>query len=124
MSLDAFVSHSKPPPEPIASSSKIHDRASVFEACIYSATTASQAEKLRVYVGAVVHKKNPASHEMAAWRCMQLKKGKSGLGEGGEDDFEVVGGWKNDGEDGGGKRILETMQTEGILDAVVVVSRW
>ena len=77
-----------------------------------------------MYVKAVVHQKNPASHEMAAWRVMGLKKGRSGLGEGAEDDFEVVGGWKNDGEDGGGKRILETMQKEGVLDAAVVVSRW
>lgn len=55
---------------------------------------------------------------------MALKKGRSGLGEGGDEDFEVNGGSKNDGEDGGGKRILETMKDEGVLDAVVVVSRW
>ena len=124
MSLDAFVSHSKPPPAPLATSSEIHDRASVFQAYIYPCTSSSQAEKLRAYVGSVVHKKNPASHEMCAWRCMALKKGKSGLGEGGDEDFEVNGGSKNDGEDGGGKRILETMKDEGVLDAVVVVSRW
>ena len=53
-----------------------------------------------------------------------MKKGKSGLGERGEDDFEVVGGSKNDGEDGGGKRIVQIMEKEGVLDAVVVVSRW
>ena len=46
-----------------------------------------------------------------------LKVGKSGLG--GPDDFEVVSG----AEDVRG-RVLRVMQAEGVIDAVVVVSRW
>ena len=61
-----------------------------------------------------MHQKNPASHEMAVWRVIRLKKGKSGLGEDAEGDFEVMCGWKDDGdsEDGRCKRILETMQRD------------
>ena len=122
LNLDAFVSHSKPPPGPVATSAEIRDRGTIFVAVIYRCTSPASAEKLRKHHGLVVHAKKPATHEMAAWRCMCLKKGKTGLG--GEDDFEVTGGKKNDGEDGGGKVILNAMESEGVMDAVVVVTRW
>ena len=51
-----------------------------------------------------------------------MKPGRSGLG--GPDDFAVVCGKEDDGEDGGGRCVLRTMEKEGVLDAVVIVSRW
>jgi len=53
---------------------------------------------------------------------MVLKRGKTGLG--GEDDFEVVSGYDDDGEKWGGEKILKVMKAAGVIDAVVVVSRW
>lgn len=53
---------------------------------------------------------------------MSLKNGKTGLG--GPDDFEVASGSDDDGEKYAGGRILKVMQAEGVLDAVVIVSRW
>ena len=42
----------------------------------------------------------------------------------GPDDFELVTGADDDGEKHAGARVLKVMQAEGIIDAVVVVSRW
>ncbi|KAJ2965908.1 hypothetical protein NUW54_g13960 [Trametes sanguinea] len=53
---------------------------------------------------------------------MVLKPGKTGLG--GPDDFEVVSGYDDDGEKYAGGRVLKVMQAEGVIDAVVIVSRW
>lgn len=53
---------------------------------------------------------------------MVLKAGKSGLG--GPEDFEVVSGSDDDGEKYAGGKVLKVMQAEGVIDAVVVVSRW
>ena len=70
----------------------------------------------------VEHAAKPATHEMFAWRCMVLKHGKTGLS--GANDFELSQGSKDDGERWGGERILRVMQSHGVIDAVVVVSRW
>ena len=43
---------------------------------------------------------------------------------GGPDDIEVVSGAEDDGEKYAGGRVLRVMQAEGVIDAVVVVSRW
>lgn len=53
---------------------------------------------------------------------MVLKQGKSGLG--GPDEFEVKSGSKDDGERFAGARVLKVMESEGVMDAVVIVSRW
>lgn len=53
---------------------------------------------------------------------MVLKPERTGLA--GEDDFEVRQGNEDDGEKWGSMRILKVMQAEGVIDAVVVVSRW
>jgi hypothetical protein len=45
-------------------------------------------------------------------------------GRQGEDDFQMLDGYEDDGEKWGGARILKVMKEEGILDAVVIVSRW
>lgn len=52
-----------------------------------------------------------------------LKHGRTGL-SGRDDDFELNQGSKDDGERWGGERILRVMQSQGVIDAVVVVSRW
>lgn len=53
---------------------------------------------------------------------MVLKSGRDGLG--GPEDFEVQSGSDDDGEQYGGGKILRSMVSEGIIDAVVVCSRW
>lgn len=53
---------------------------------------------------------------------MVLKAGKTGLG--GEGDFQVISGSDDDGERWGGEKILKVMKASGVIDAVVVVSRW
>lgn len=70
----------------------------------------------------VIHASNPASHEMHAYRIMGLKIGRDGLR--GPEDFEVRVGSEDDGENYGGAKILKVMESEGIIDAVVVCSRW
>jgi len=120
--LERFVSFSKPVPKAVATSQEITDRDSVFAAAIYRASNATEAQDAIRQHTNVVHGQNKASHEMTAWRCMALKPGRDGLG--GPDDFQVQSGSQDDGEDYGGQRTLKVMQAEGVLDAVVIVSRW
>lgn len=120
--LDAFVKVSKPPPQSIATSQEVRDRSSIFVGNIFAASTPDEARKAIKHLKHVVHGARPATHEIAAWRCMTLKTGKSGLS--GPDDFAVDGGSDDDGEKYGGSKVLKVMQTEGVIDAVVIVSRW
>ncbi|CAK5281838.1 unnamed protein product [Mycena citricolor] len=120
--LDSFIVSKKPPPEALAASQEIRDRGSLFSATIYSATSPSQASACITHVRNVVHALKPASHEMSAWRCMVVKQGSTGLG--GPEDFEVREGSSDDGERWGGEKILGLMRKQGVLDAVVIVSRW
>jgi hypothetical protein len=53
---------------------------------------------------------------------MVVKKGCTGLG--GPEDFEVQAGNDDDGEKWGSSKILKVMESEGVIDAVVIVSRW
>jgi len=53
---------------------------------------------------------------------MVLKHGRSGLE--GADDFELMVGSDDDGEQWAGPRVSKVMQAHAIIDAVVVVSRW
>ncbi|KAI0302358.1 hypothetical protein B0F90DRAFT_1836906 [Multifurca ochricompacta] len=57
-----------------------------------------------------------------AWRCMVLKEGRTGLK--GDDDFKIEEGSEDDGEQWAGGHVLKVMRSEGIMDAVVIVSRW
>ena len=120
--LDSFVKSSRPPPKPLATSQEIRDRGSTFVANVFSATSPEDARKAINHLKHVAHGSRPATHEIAAWRCMVVKAGKSGLG--GPDDFEVVSGSDDDGEKYAGGRVLKVMQAESVIDAVVVVSRW
>ena len=120
--LDTFISHSKTPPKAIATSQEIRDRGSIFVAVIYRASSPGDAKDAVTHHRNVVHGEKKATHEMYAYRVMALKRGHDGLG--GEDDFEVQSHNDDDGETYASKRILQMMQKEGVLDAVVVVSRW
>lgn len=120
--LDSFIKSSKTPPQTLATSQEVRDRKSIFVASAYKASSPSDARSIMKHVKNVVHAARPASHEIAAWRCMTLKEGKLGLD--GPDDFEVQGGWEDDGEKYGGQRVLKVMQQEGVLDVIVIVSRW
>jgi putative IMPACT (imprinted ancient) family translation regulator len=120
--LDSFIQHSRPPPVPLATSQEIRDRGSLFVATIYRAATPSGAQAVVQHVKHIVHQAKPASHEISAWRCMVLKHGRTGLT--GPEDFEVKEGSADDGEQWAGGKVLKVLRTEGVMDAVVIVSRW
>ncbi|KAG5647099.1 hypothetical protein DXG03_001470 [Asterophora parasitica] len=120
--LDGYITSSRPPQEPLATSQEIHDRGSNFIGNLYPATSVSEARVRINHLRDVVHHNKPASHEIAAWRCMVLKHGRTGLG--GLDDFELIVGSQDDGEKWAGERVLKVMQTHAVIDAVVIVSRW
>ncbi|KAJ7350468.1 ribosomal protein S5 domain 2-type protein [Mycena albidolilacea] len=119
--LDSFIVSARPQPQSLATSQEIRDRGSFFVATIYAASSPAQAAGCIAHL-TNVHAQKPASHEMHAWRCMVLKGGRTGLG--GPDDFEVREGSADDGERWGGEKILTAMRKQGVIDAVVVVSRW
>lgn len=120
--LDSFVQTSRPPPDPLSTSQEIRDRGSIFVASIYQATSLEEVRTRIHHVKHVLHGSKPASHEIAAWRFMGLKTGRSGLG--GPDDFELNTGSADDGENWAGGQVLKTMQMHAVIDAVVIVSRW
>lgn len=118
--LDRFVS-SQLPPTISFTSQEVRDRKSAFVAYIIPVTEASQVRSAVAYIRRT-HASRPPAHEIAAWRLMTLKSGMTGLG--GEDDFEVVSSYDDDGEKWAGGRVLSIMKQTGVMDAVVVVSRW
>ena len=91
-------------------------------ALIFRATSPSDVLSCVKHVKHVIHGSKPATHEISAWRCMVLKKGKTGLT--GPDDFEIQSGSADDGEKWAGEKILKVMEANSIIDAVIVVSRW
>jgi len=113
---------SQSPPQSVSTSQEIRDRGSIFIANIFKATSVRQAKDAVCHLRNVSHGVQRATHEISAWRCMVLKSDKTGLG--GEDDFKLASGYDDDGERYGGERILKVMKSLGIIDAVVVVSRW
>ena len=120
--LDKFITSSNAPPKPLATSAEIRDRGSTFVASIYRASSPQSALKIHSYHKHVLHGSKPATHEILAYRYMNLKAGCDGLG--GPDDFELKSGKDDDGEDNGSRAVLRTMEKEGVIDAVVIVSRW
>lgn len=120
--LDTYLVGSRPVPQPIAISREIRDRGSLFIATLYRATSPEEAKSRVNHLKHVVHASKPASHEIAAWRCMVPKAGKTGLE--GPDDFHLVTGSQDDGENWAGAKVLNTMQAQSTIDAVVIVSRW
>jgi putative IMPACT (imprinted ancient) family translation regulator len=121
LSLDYFVQHDAPHPTISYTSQEIRDRKSAFVAYIVRVKDASQVEGAIAHIRRT-HADRPPAHEIAAWRFMTLKPGMTGLG--GEDDFEPVSAYDDDGEKWAGRRVLDIMKQMGVMDAVVVVSRW
>ncbi|KAG0702870.1 ribosomal protein S5 domain 2-type protein [Suillus ampliporus] len=119
--LHSYLKDGRPAPECLATSQEIRDRGSAFVGSVYRARTPEEAKAAISHHRNVVHAGKKA-YEISAWRCMTLKNGKTGLG--GPDDFEVITGYDDDGEQWAGSKALKVMQSEGILDAVVIVSRW
>lgn len=120
---------------------QIVDRNSLFVGYVYPLTTASSAyiSTLLSHLTRVVHptvpvdllppqfanapaSKRGASHDMYAYRVLELKRGRSGLG--GPDDFSLQEDKEDDGEKWGGDRVLRVAREEGASDVLVVVSRW
>ncbi|KAH8087808.1 ribosomal protein S5 domain 2-like protein [Cristinia sonorae] len=120
--LDTFITSSRPVPQPLAISQEIRDRGSTFLGHIFRVNNPEDASRTVKHVRNVLHGSKRATHEIAAWRCMVLKSGKSGLG--GPEDFELRSGSEDDGEKYAGERVLRTMRSEGAMDAVVIISRW
>ncbi|KAF5393362.1 hypothetical protein D9757_000522 [Collybiopsis confluens] len=120
--LDSFVQRSQPLPEAKATSQEIRDRRSTFVATVFNASSPAEAKTHVEYVRKVLHASRAATHEISAWRCMVLKTGKTGLG--GPDDFELKTGYDDDGEQWAGVRVLRAMESQAVLDAVVICSRW
>ncbi|EKM81115.1 hypothetical protein AGABI1DRAFT_71918 [Agaricus bisporus var. burnettii JB137-S8] len=122
--LDSYVSSSKPQtaPQPLATSAEIRDRGSAFIANIFTATSPEEAKSHMQYVKHILHAHKKASHEIAAWRCMIVKPGCTGLG--GPEEFELAQGHLDDGERWAGDRALKVMRDLAVIDAVIVVSRW
>lgn len=120
--MDAFLTTSRPVPSYVFQSSEIKDRKSIFIGSVYKATSQKEVKAAVRYHRDVVHLLNKASHEISAWRIMDVRSGKDGLV--GPDDFEVASGSDDDGEKYGGSKILRVMQRHAVLDAVVIVSRW
>ncbi len=95
--LDSYISTSRPVqvPQAIAISAEIRDRGSTFIAHIFSASTPEQAKSHTKHVKNVLHANRKAKHEIAAWRCMVVKAGYTGMG--GPDEFELTSGSLGDG---------------------------
>ncbi|KAH0829160.1 hypothetical protein J3R83DRAFT_2669 [Lanmaoa asiatica] len=108
----------------LATSQEIRDRGSTFVGYVYRARTADEAKgALRQHTRHGAHAgKDKEVYAIAAWRCMAVKPGRTGLG--GPEEFEVGDGCEDGGERWAGKRVLGVMQREGVIDAVVIVSRW
>lgn len=122
-------------------SAQIVDRNSLFIGYVYPLITTSPAyiSTLLSHLTRVVHptvpvdllppqfanapaNKRGSSHDMYAYRVLELKRGRSGLA--GPDDFSLQEDKEDDGERWGGDRVLKVVREEGASDVLVVVSRW
>lgn len=122
-------------------SARVSDRDSLFIGFVYpiaSSSTSTISQHIQ-HLGSVVHptlpsnifppafshldpKRRGASHDMHAWRVLELKRGRNGLG--GPNDYGVEEGQDDDGERWGGDKILRAMKEMGAVDLLVIVSRW
>ncbi|SHO79420.1 Similar to S.cerevisiae protein YIH1 (Negative regulator of eIF2 kinase Gcn2p) [Malassezia sympodialis ATCC 42132] len=66
--------------------------------------------------------KRGSTHDMYAFRVLQLKPGRSGLR--GPSDFGIEQGKEDDGETWGADKIMRVIRELGASDVLVVVSRW
>lgn len=120
--LERFVTFLRPPPKVLFESSPISDRDSTFIAYLFRASSSDEVRAAVTQLRKVLHASNTASHEMHAYRTMSLRLGRDGLS--GPEDFELRSGADDDGEKYGAAKILKIMEAEGVIDAVVICSRW
>ncbi|KAF8548996.1 hypothetical protein OG21DRAFT_1488909 [Imleria badia] len=135
----------------LATSQEIRDRGSTFVGYVYRARTVDEARAAAAAAAALGYhgegsggfhvggedmtrgdgksgkdgkskSKVHGPYTIAAWRCMAVKPGRTGLG--GPDDFTIEEGCEDGGERWAGGRVLGVMKREGVIDAVVVVCRW
>lgn len=120
---------------------RIEDRNSVFVGYVYPLTTPSPTRigALLDNLTRVVHPAIPvtqlppqfrhssanhrgSTHDMYAYRVLQLKPGRTGLQ--GPNDFGVEQGQDDDGEHWGAEKIMRVIRELGASDVLVIVSRW
>lgn len=129
-------------PAPVTcDAARIEDRSSVFIGYVYPLATASPTKisALLDNLTHVVHPTIPAAelpaqfrnsaphrrgstHDMYAYRVLQLKPGRSGMQ--GPNDFGMEQGQEDDGEAWGADKIMRVVREMGASDVLVVVSRW
>lgn len=129
------------PPPTTCREACIQDRDSTFIGYVYPLHTASSTYRsaLLEHLTHVVHpsiptpqlppqfqhvapKRRGSTHDMYAYRVMQLKPGRSGLG--GPNDFGTDEGQDDDGETWGSEKIMRVIRAMGASDVLVIVSRW
>ncbi|KAG8699022.1 hypothetical protein FRC08_005546 [Ceratobasidium sp. 394] len=104
---------------PIFKSELITAQDSTFQARLFRLDNAhTQRTKILAHMK---RQYTDAQHHMAAWRCLILKDGMSGLE--GEHAFTVDAGCCDDGESRGGKTVMDVLEKSGLSDVLVVVSR-
>lgn len=123
-----------------SASARIEDRNSVFVGYVYPLASNSNAavSSLLNHLTRIVHPTIPVSslppqfqnsapsrrgstHDMYAYRVMQLKVGRTGLG--GPSDFGTEQGQEDDGEKWGGDKVTRVIRDLGASDVLVIVSR-
>lgn len=133
----------KPPAWPsTCPEAMINDRDSLFVGFVYALSAPSQAEithclshltkvvqpqhiptdRLPPAMQHLAPSRRGATHDMHAWRCLALKRGRDGLG--GPEDFGLEEGQEDDGEKYGAKEIAKAIKMYGATDVLVIVSRW
>lgn len=123
--MDTMSSEStRASPTTLATSQEIRDRGSTFVGYVYRAGTADDARVTLRHHAEHKHKHKDGTevYAIAAWRCMVVRPGRTGLG--GPEEFVVEEGCEDGGERWAGGRVLGVMKREGVIDAVVVVCRW
>ncbi|KAI3625167.1 hypothetical protein CBS9595_000528 [Malassezia furfur] len=129
-------------PEPYTCpAARLEDRNSVFVGYVYPLSTASPT-RIQALLDNLTHVVHPAipqsqlppqfqhasakhrrsTHDMYAYRVLQLKPGRTGLQ--GPNDFGIEQGLEDDGEHWGAEKVMRVIRELGASDVLVVVSRW
>ena len=113
-------------PTPLVHSPPLTDRQSTFIAHATPTTSGPNALAFQSFVRAYRAPSHPeaADHEILGWRTLGLKVGKTGAGEGGEEDWVVRMGSDDDDEKNAGATVKRVLEEAGAVDVAVVVSRY
>ncbi|KAM5458441.1 hypothetical protein MaudCBS49596_000354 [Microsporum audouinii] len=110
-------------PPPWVMSDPITEKKSVFVARAATVESKEQAEKYLDHLLATEKKVASATHNITAWRIRQSQQPSDGQRQQPGRDT-VIQDFDDDGESAAGGRLLHLMQLMGVLDVVVVVTRW